>query len=174
MWWIIRAATGLSMGSVLMLAMIILGLGMSVGMQVGYEADSAQNASVQWNGTHLTAGANVSDQILPQEEQDFEDMNRSTKEEGQQVPKELRQFNESIDTSNSELENSSVGRFRERVTVSQIDRLLTAISVVADSYASFFFNHRDEIPRDIAKAYSISWTLGMAGLSLKMLAGDIR
>ena len=159
---IIQLITGFSTGTAFFFAVMFLGMGMTVGVEVGYDAESHENASVEWNGTHMSIGGNSS-QMLPGENETFDDLQEYNQSENNSQPYDLEtnpktQATVDLPDGFEDLYQSSAKSF--------INTMMKLIAIPADSWATFTFQIRDTVPKTYADAYVTGWLIVGMGYSL--------
>ena len=159
-----RVATGVGALSLVFILLIAVSFSMIVGVGLAYDVDDRQNATVEWNGTHMQLGPE-SVEFLPSDGESWEDFESDdTREEpDDEIPEELQPYLDELEGNSNvgpDLSATAVGEVYTNTVSSFItfalNSMLTVVGLLGTAYTEFFYSHRNTIPEWLAEAYV--WT----------------
>ena len=159
---IVRLATGFSAGTVLLIASVTMLLSMMVGVNVAYQVESPENATVEYNGTHLIF-ANETSEVTPapgESLSEWEPDEKPENDDAEEMPEELEQLDEELQAFELDIQVETVDNIGLYVMRSTFE----TTSVLGSYYADFFASNRDRIPEQIAQVYVWGYSIGLAGV----------
>jgi len=160
--------------------LITISMGMFTGASVAYNVDDPADATVEFNGTHLTIGTADSAEVLPPPDVPLSEYEPDDVDEQPEhgTPAELEQLEAVGERADAELQTPRLDYVLDNTAGSVYRELMatmfTAVSVLGTEYAAFFADHRDRIPESAATAYVVGYTAAVWGAFLYVKVNGIR